>query len=133
MPKEALDKDFPIASLLQQADKLEFVGYALSVIILGVKEFDQKQQTQVKKHRRKYLFLKETYTEMVTTDKTKGEALAEKINQTNIEELLQIFFQLLKFQRFQDFFQLTTSLIELNLTKRTKMEEVGTKTTAFGQ
>lgn len=132
MPKEMLDEEFPIASLLQQADKLHFVGYALASVILGVKAFNEFEEIKIEKHKKR-LFSKETYTEIVTTDKTKGEALAEKINHADIEEVLKVFFQLLKFQRFQDFFQLTTSLIELNLIKRTKMEEVGTKTTAFGQ
>ena len=126
MPKEALDKDFPVASLLQQADKLEFVGYALSVIILGVKDFYKEVEVEANKG----FFSRKNITK---TSITKGEELAQKINQAPIDEVLPILFKLLKFLQLEDFFQLTTSLIELNLTKETKTAEVERETTAFGR
>lgn len=126
MPKETLDEEFPIASLLQQADKLHLLGYALSAVILGAKEFHKEVDDTTKKG----FFNRKSEAKPTIT---KGEELSQKINQIGIDEVTQVFVKLLKFLRIQDFFQLTTSLIELNLTKRTKMEEVGTKTTASGQ
>lgn len=51
---------------------------------------------------------------------TKGELLAEKIIKTHVKEVLDSFYTILSFMDFNDFFQLTTSLIELNLTKPTR-------------
>lgn len=115
LPREALDKDSPIASLLQNADKLEAVGEAMASIILGAKEFNEKGKGLFpfwKKHKA-----------------TKGILLAKKINKAPIQEVMTSFFELVAFMELSSFFQLTTSLIEMNLTKPTK-EVV---TTASGQ
>lgn len=126
MPKDVLDEEFPIGSLLQQSDKLHLLGYALSAVILGAKEFHKEVDNRTAKG----FFNRKSETKPTIT---KGDELAQKINQIEINEAYLIFSKILKLLRIQVFFRLTTSLIELNLTKRTKMEEVGTKTTASGQ
>lgn len=114
LPREALNNNNPIASLLQNADKLEAVGEAMASIILGAKGFNEKDKNL-------FSFWK--------NDTTKGVLLANKINKAPIQEVMTAFFELVAFMELSSFFQLTTSLIEMNLTKPTK-EVV---TTASGQ
>ncbi|GIZ15498.1 hypothetical protein [Capnocytophaga catalasegens] len=131
-PKEELDQERPVASLLLHSDKLHNVGYALACIILGNKEFEKKEETIFEEVKREFLFKKIIKQKVIVSEKSNGELLAEKINNAPIEEVLNVFFLLLKFMKLSDFFQLTTSLIEMNLTKATKTAEVVKETTAFG-
>lgn len=118
-PNEA---ENPVAWLLKQSHKLENIGWALAVIVLGAREFHAPQKG-------KFSFFRDFFGKK---HQTKGEILAQKINQADINEVLKIFFELLKQMRLNDFFQLTTSLTDLNLTQKTQRTEVE-KTTVFGQ
>ncbi|MDO5106025.1 hypothetical protein [Capnocytophaga sp.] len=125
LPNETFDNKNVIASIVGQSENLTIIGYALASVILGVKEFHKPSENA-----KKGFFGGKLSAKPI---RTKGEDLAEKINNADIEEVLDAFVNLLEFMRFRDFFQLTTSLTEMNLTKRTKAAEVETKTTAFGQ
>lgn len=129
LSKEELDAEKAIASLLAQADKFPFICKAIASIILGAKEFD-KVETSVAKKRSFFPFFrkknrKETHT--------KGDILTEKILHSDISQVMSVFFDVLSFMKLPDFFQLTTSLTELNLSKPTKTAEVETKTIVRGQ
>lgn len=130
MPKELLDDVNPIASLLQQADKMNDISNAVACLVLGAKKFKEKHIEPQKRNIFYNLFKKK---KNINSERTKGDVLAEKIQNADISEVYNVFIKLLHFMKLQDFFQLTTSLIELNLTKRTKTEEVETKTTVLGQ
>ncbi len=113
LPKEVLNKEKAIASLLKNADKLHYLGYAIASVILGA---EQIKNSESKFNR----FFKR---------KSQLEELAEKINNSEIEEVYVSFMEVLKSMKLKVFFHLTTSLIEMNLTKPTREVE----TTASGQ
>ncbi len=119
LPKEMLDRDNAIASLLQNAPMLEAVGGAMASLILGAEKFEKLPLL----HQILNIFRKKDKI------RTKGEQLSLTLNKAPIDDIVKVFFELLKFMNLKSFFQLTTSLIEMNLTKPTK--EVGT--TASGQ
>jgi hypothetical protein len=106
LPAKALSTDNLISEMMQNADKLIPLGSALSVMILGAKTYASKETLSFK-----HLYKKR---------KTKGELLANKINTADIKHVLGSFFRILEVMNLNDFFQLTTFLIELNITKRTK-------------
>lgn len=110
----------PVAWLMSQTDKLENIGWGLSAIVVGAKDFYRPVKPNFWRFWQK------------KSPKTQGEKLAREINSAPIDEVLKVFFELLNFMRLHDFFQLTTSLTELNITKKTQPTEVE-KTTAFGQ
>lgn len=126
LPNEELDTQRPLASLLSQSKKLENVCKAIACIVIGAKEFYTEISFTTSKKSFFSLFQKKK-----KATKTKGEILTEKILHTDIEEISKNFIELLQLMKLHDFFQLTTSLIEMNITKPTA--EVETKTTARGQ
>ncbi len=121
LPKEMLDSDNAIASLLQNAPMLEAVGGAMASLILGAEKFE----THTDNVNAIRLFGGKSWKNAETV----GEKLAKELNKAPIDDIVKAFFELLEFMNLKSFFQLTTSLIEMNLTKPTK--EVGT--TASGQ
>jgi hypothetical protein len=106
LPSKELSKERLISEMIQNADKLLPLGYALSVMILGVKDFNKLENINL--------------TNFYKKRKTKGYVLAEKINNADIKTVLSTFFKILEAMNLTDFFQLTTFLIELNMTKPTK-------------
>lgn len=129
LPKEELNTENAIPSLLAQSDKFPFICKAIASIILGAKDFNKEEKSVHQKRKFWRFFLPKTQTKR----QTKGEILTEKILHSDISEIMQVFFNLLSFMKLQDFFQLTTSLIEMNLTKPTKTAEVVKETIARGQ
>lgn len=106
LPKEKLDPKRLIPEMIQISDSILPLGLALSAMILGVKEFDK-----LEKFRPIHLFRKR---------KKQGYVLAEKINNAPVKQILNSFYSVLESMNLSDFFQLTTFLIELNLTSPTK-------------
>lgn len=106
LPNKVLDKKYLIATMIKTAPNLLPLGLALSAMILGFEDFNKLEK-------RKLLTLRKK-------QRTQGEILADKINKTDIKEVLSTFFKVLERMNLTDFFQLTTFLIELNLTKKTK-------------
>lgn len=106
LPSKELSKERLISEMIQSSDRLTPLGNALSAMILGAKMFPKLEKITIKNFYKKR--------------KTNGEVLAEKINEANIKEVLGSFFTILEAMNLTDFFQLTTFLIELNITKPTK-------------
>lgn len=106
LPNKVLDKKYLIATMIKTAPNLLPLGLALSAMILGFEDFNKLEK-------RKLLTLRKK-------QRTQGKILADKINKTDIKEVLSTFFNVLERMNLTDFFQLTTFLIELNLTKKTK-------------
>lgn len=115
LPKEELSTETPIASLLAQGENLENICKALSCIIIGAKDFYTEE---VEKKNRFFSF----FQKKNKTPKTKGEQLYEKLLHTDVGEISKIFYRLLSLMQLKDFFQLTTSLIQMNIIKPTKTE-----------
>ncbi len=111
LPKESLSEKTAIASLLQNADKLHYVGYAIASVILGAEKVKSKQST-IKR-----------FWHKIFNKKTELELLAEKINHSDVENVSNVFLTILSSLKLNVFFQLTTSLIEMNLTKPTREVE----------
>ncbi len=116
LPKEVLNKEKPIASLMSNADKLHYLGYAIASAILGVEDFNKKCKLERSMFDR-LRFWKETKTI------PQGELLAEKINKIEVEEVYSAFVKVLSSMKLNVFFQLTISLLEMNLTKPTREME----------
>lgn len=106
MPSKLLKEESLVSEMINNADKLAPVGKALAAMILGAKEFSKKEKLTI------HNFYKKR--------NTRGSVIAEKINTANVSDVLNSFFDVLKGMKLNDFFQLTTFLIEMNLTKRTK-------------
>lgn len=122
LPKEELSTQTPIASLLSQGEKLENICKAMASVILGAKEFHKEiNYSQEAKKSFWCIFSKKKTTK---NTQTKGEFLTEKILHLDISEVSKIFIELLNLMKLHDFFQLTTSLIEMNIVKPTKAEVV---------
>lgn len=117
LPNEILDEERLVSDLFRLAHQLPAVGYALSAMILGVKEFEKEEVVAW------YSFKKQK--------EKQGHILAKKINNAPIKQVFSNFYKILEAMNLSDFFQLTTFLIELNMTRPTR--EVEKKTTAFGQ
>lgn len=124
LPQVKLDSNDILSESLRVAKDCRVLGDIVAVLILG--EGNNRQPATRKKNRFLSFFDK-------TENDTKQTVLAKEILTTlSPRQLNQVVIDLLKRMEIADFFGLTTSLIEVNLTAATKMEVVE-KTTASGQ
>jgi len=106
LPSDKLDKTQLIPEMIQNSDKLLPIGDAIAVMVLGAKGYNEIANPLLDIFTRKRV--------------TKGNLLAEKIINDDIENVLKQFLEILKLMNLSDFFSLTTFLIDLNVTKRTR-------------
>lgn len=109
LPDTEMKSEHMISEVIKNADQLKPLGKALASMILGAKKFNEKEKL--------------TFKNFYKKRKTNGELLAEKIILEDINKVLTQFFIILKLMNLNDFFQITTFLITLNLTKPTKKVE----------
>lgn len=127
LPAVELDPDNILIESLRVAKDCRQIGDIIAVLVLGEGNDTTTTKKVPRKGRKWY------QSKFIEVEETGRQALARKALQLSPSKLQTVLTQLLLSMEIGDFFGVTTSLIEVNLTRQTKeTKEVG-KTTASGQ
>ena len=131
LPYVNLDSENIAGESLYIAKDCRVLGDIVAILILGAKGLTEVKKTSETVEKRRLFGLIKEEEIVETEEEIDNKAILAKKLLENIppRELHTLMVRLLQFMQLGDFFGLTTSLIEINLLRKTR--EVGT--TAFGQ
>jgi len=122
LPHVSLDSENIAGESLYVARDCRALGDIVAILVLGAKGLSEVRKTTVRVEKRRFFGLirhKEEVEKEVTVDHRA--ALAKKLlENVTPRELHLLMVRLLQFMQLGDFFGLTTSLIAINLLRRTR-------------